>query len=92
MLQYSFIHSWRILTDRHNIREKQRPNVIGIIENHINCFYSCVKEFVICFNTPLFIFFFNYEHRISRIGVANAECYIESDINTFYLSEKDFVM
>ena len=26
------------------------------------------------------------------MGVANAECYIESDINSFYLCEKDFVM
>ena len=25
------------------------------------------------------------------MGVANAECYIESDINSFYLCEKDFV-
>ena len=24
------------------------------------------------------------------MGVANAECYIESDINSFYLCEKDF--
>ena len=24
------------------------------------------------------------------MGVANAECYIESDINCFYLCEKDF--
>ena len=26
------------------------------------------------------------------MGVANAECYIESDINSFYLCEKDFVL
>ena len=26
------------------------------------------------------------------MGVANAECYVESDINSFYLCEKDFVM
>ena len=39
-----------------------------------------------------FIVFFNYDHRINRMGVDNAECYIESDINSFYLCEKDFVM
>ena len=39
-----------------------------------------------------FIVFFNYDHMINRMGVANAECYIESDINSFYLCEKDFVM
>ena len=39
----------------------------------------------------IYIFIFNYEHRINRMGVANAECYIESDINSFYLCEKDFV-
>ena len=26
---------------------------------------------------------------INRMGVANAECYIESDINSFYLCGKD---
>ena len=88
MLQYSFIHSWRILTDSHKGVAKTE---CYIIENHINSFYLCDKEFVMCFNTPL-LFFFNYDHRINRMGVANAECYIESDINSFYLCEKDFVM
>ena len=56
----------------------------------IHSFYLSVKEFVICFNTHLFIYlFFNYEHGINRMGVANTECYIKSDINSFYLCEKD---
>ena len=29
---------------------------------------------------------------LHRMRVANTECYIESDINSFYLCEKDFVM
>ena len=36
-----------------------------------------------------FIVFFNYDHKKNRMGVANAECYIESDIKSFYLCEKD---
>ena len=48
------------------------------IERHIDSFYVCDKDFVICFNTPL-LFFFNYDHRINRMGIANAECYIERD-------------
>ena len=27
--------------------------------------------------------FFTYEHMINRMGVANAECCIENDINSF---------
>ena len=44
------------------------------------------------FQYSFIVFFFNYDHMINRMGVANAECYIESDINSFYLCEKDFVM
>ena len=46
-------------------------------------YYLCDKEFVICFNTPL-LFFFNYDNWINRMGIANSECYIESDINSFF--------
>ena len=39
-----------------------------------------------------FIVFLITTIMINRMGVTNAECYIESDIYSFYLCEKGFVM